>query len=77
MKVGALAVGGFGLLFLAVIAACAFLLPLLTMRVWGFVVPAVIPGIVEKGYVAGTISYWVAFWMGLVPVGGIAFKMGS
>jgi len=73
----ALAVGGIGIFFLAIVGAVIFLLPLLTMRVWGFVVPAVIPGIVEKGYVAGTISYWVAFWMGLVPVGLGAFKLGS
>jgi len=73
----ALTIGGIGIFFLVVVGAALFLLPLLTQYVWSKVVPAVIPGIVEKGYVAGTISYWVAFWMGLAPVGGIAFKLGT
>ncbi len=72
-----LAIGGFGIVFLVIVGAVLFLLPLLTQYVWSKVVPAVIPGIVERGYVAGTISYWVAFWMGIVPVGGVVFKLGT
>jgi len=63
-----------GMIAVAVVAM--FLLPFLTRYCWGLIIPAIMPGIVQAGWIAPKISYAVAFWITFGPVCGLAIKFG-
>lgn len=62
--------------FLAAAVAMALLAGLLLKWMWGFVVPEVVPGLVEKGYVAEDISLAAAIGLALL-VRILAFGFNS
>ena len=60
-----------------IVVGCIFLMPLLTKYVYGLIIPAIFPGVVGAGYLAPNISYWVAFWLGVGPIGAFGIKSQS
>jgi hypothetical protein len=61
--------GGFtGLVLFSLVI---FTIPYLTMYIYEFMTPFMLPRVVEEGWIAGRLDYWHAFWLNLG--GGGAF----